>query len=276
MQENIFESILKVQEDELKRIRKLYFPLIKKGIIAGYNLYPKQFDYSKGKLFLNYLHSDLKLSDRHFKELSLKIKKRTDVNLEERVTINNKLIDRTEKIDREADYLTTTSWEDPPNMRYFDLNGTELPREEAKGEDQVIGESYQYDLLIRVKDESELRALVDSFKIFASKYMLDRKGRKIMVNKRMVLNNSAVFSSYDIPLLVCTCTNNRKPSKLEDFILINQIDIKEHLGEMPIMWSTLLKTKTKYLCGLFNERNQEVTVKKRYALRVFVEDYLEA
>lgn len=60
-----FEKIVQANESDLQQIRSKYFPLIEEGIITGYNLYPGLFDCSKGKFFLNYLHSDLGKKDRH-------------------------------------------------------------------------------------------------------------------------------------------------------------------------------------------------------------------
>ncbi len=116
-----FEELILKNEKDLQRIRSIYFNLIKNEIITGYNLYPKLFDYSQGNLFLNYLHSDLKPEDRHFQELYKIL--RSEGFLEEIIVINDELVDSREIIEREADYITQSNWENPLNMRYFDFKG---------------------------------------------------------------------------------------------------------------------------------------------------------
>ena len=204
------------QEDDLRKIRNKYFHLIESGIITGYNLYPTLFDYSKGKLFLNYLHSDLKPEDEHFKELSGIL--REESLLEERVRVSNKIVDNRQIIERHADYLTQAEWEDPTSMRYFTFDGRELRLDEAKqlGID-VIGESLQYDLLIGVKNERELRKLINLFKKYTSKYKLNRRGSKVKNNGSAIINRSAISGSWDIPLLICTANYGIKPVTLQDF-----------------------------------------------------------
>ena len=174
-----FEELIRKHEEDLQRIRDKYFSLIEVGIITGYNLYLSLFDYSDGRLFLNYLHSDLRLEDRHFQELSEIL--RVEGFLEEKMIINDELVDRKDTIERETDYITRPNWEDPINMRYFDFNGEELSQEEAKAlKKNIVGESLQYDSLFRVKDESELRKLINLFKKYTSKHLLDKRGKEII------------------------------------------------------------------------------------------------
>ena len=264
-----FEELILKSEKDLQRIRSIYFPLIDKRIITGYNLYHNLFDYSNAKLFLNYLHSDLKPEDKHFQELSRILK--LEGFLEERIIINNKLVDREEIIEREADYITRPHWKDPKDMRYFDERGIELSRDEAKnlGKD-IIGESFQYDLLLRVSNEKELRRLVDLFKNYVSKDKLDKHGRKIIGK-----NQSAIFGAQDIPLLVCTTKNNKKPPYLVDFLKVNQFDIPEKLGNISITLSTLVGSKSKELQKFLDKQGYKIRSTKKYAFRIFVEYYLD-
>ena len=125
-----FEELIKTNERDLTRIRSQYFPLIANEVITGYNLYLTLFDYSQGRLFLNYLHSNLKPGDAHFRELSEKLMDKGFI--EERIVVDSEVIDKERIIAREADYLTRADWEDPPNMRYFDFSGREIPAEKAK------------------------------------------------------------------------------------------------------------------------------------------------
>jgi len=78
---------LLINEEFLKIIRNRYFPLIKSNIITGYNLYSDQFDHSSGELFINYLHSELKHSDRHLLELNQLLQ--AEGFLEEKIIINH-------------------------------------------------------------------------------------------------------------------------------------------------------------------------------------------
>ncbi|MEK6861334.1 MAG: hypothetical protein AABY07_05165 [Nanoarchaeota archaeon] len=70
MEKLTFEELLRRNEEDLCRIRSQFFPLIENGTITGYNIYQSVPNYSDGGLFLDYLHAYLRLSDRHFKELS--------------------------------------------------------------------------------------------------------------------------------------------------------------------------------------------------------------
>lgn len=269
-----FEELIKEHEEDLQRIRNKYFTLIADGIITGYNLYSKLFDYSKGRLFLNYLHSELRPEDRHFKELSEIL--RTKGFLEERIIINDGLVDREETLEREADYITRASWDDPLDMRYFDFYGKELTREEAKVlRGDVVGESLQYDLLLRVKDEPELRKVVDLFKEYASMHILDKNGRKIIKNNDYVENENAIYNAWDTPLLICTNKSNKKPRNLYDFLAVNQFNILEQFGNNSIILSTLLRTKSKKFHKILEERKDKFQFDKKYAPRVFVEDYID-
>ncbi len=269
-----FEELIKKHEKDLQRIRNKYFSLVEGGIISGYNLYPSLFDYSKGRLFLNYLHSDLRLEDRHFKELSEIL--RTKGFLEERIIINDGLVDREETLEREANYITRASWEDPLNMRYFDFDGKELTREEAKAlRRNIIGESFQYDLLLRIKDEPELRKVVDLFKEYASMHILDKNGRKIINNNNYVENENAIYNAWDTPLLICTSKSNKKPENLYDFLIVNQFNILEQLGNISIILSTLVRTKSKEFHKILEERKDKFQFDKKYAPRVFIEDYID-
>ena len=269
-----FEELIKTNERDLTRIRSQYFPLIANEVITGYNLYLTLFDYSQGRLFLNYLHSNLKPGDAHFRELSEKLMDKGFI--EERIVVDSEVIDKERIIAREADYLTRADWEDPPNMRYFDFSGREIPAEKAKSsKKELIGETLQYDWLIKLNNEEELRQVIDIFKAYAGKFQLDNYGRKIMIDSDPQHNRKAVSEAWEIPLLVCTSTDNKKPSILIDFLRVNQFNISERLGEVPITLSTLVRAKSKELKNFLQEQSHNINLIKKYALRVFVENYID-
>lgn len=272
MEKPIFEELLRRNEEGLHRIRTVYFPLIRGGVITGYNIYPKPSLTDEG-LCLHYLHSDLKPKDRHLRELIDKLKMKGGVDLEERITVNDQLFDRTEIIERNADYRTRPSWKDPVKMRYFSFEGRELSAREIKlNRRGVIGESVQYDLLIRVRDISELRKLVDLFKKYTSKDKLDRKGSKIKYEGRRVKNPDAILESWSIPLLICRSDTNQKPRNLRDFVSVAQFCIKETLGDKPVVISSLSGSKKKLFRRFLEEGGISFVADKRYVLRVFVDE----
>jgi len=262
MSEPTFSELLK-NESELQRIRETYFPLIEIGIISGYNIYPYLIDYPKG-LFLNYLHSDLKDNDKHIIELSSKL--RMKVNLEERIVINNKVVDRKEILERNADYLTDPNWDDPPNTRYFALDAIEISKENTNN-DEIIAESLQYDLLLRVANQSELRTIIDIFKKYASKFRLNEKGSLIRVK-----NNEAITNSWEVPLLICTSNSNKKPSVLYDFLTVKQFEIVESIAGRPITLGILVRNKAVDLQAFLNDSGCGFRISKKYVLRVFAEE----
>lgn len=264
-------------ENDLKRIRENYFPLINQEIITGYNLYPtdNMFNYSQGEIFLNYLHSDLRPRDKHYQELCKRLKEE-DFSLEDRILINDELVDRETLIGRNADYLTRPGWSNPPNIRYFDTEGNEISAEKAKKSKRrmIIGESFQYDMLIRVKDEPELRKAIDLFKKYASQYKLNKRGEIIQMDGEDVENEDQIYRSWEIPLLLCTTKNDRKPKDLYDFLTVKQFNINEQLNKISIMLSTLVKSKREELEKILKRRGIEPQINKKYVLRVFV-DYVE-
>ncbi len=273
MKEEKFVQLLKERESALHRIRLKYFHLIRDRIITGYNLYQKPFTQSSG-LSLTYMHSNLKPEDIHFKELTDKLRK-FDF-LKESVVINDRLIEMKDRIEREADYITKADWENPMGTRYFDFDGIELSENEAKKIGDVIGESFQYDLVFRVENEDELVHLVSFFKHYTSKFRLDRHGKKLIKNDDFVVNNDAIEGAWDIPLLVCTTEDDKKPKNLVDFLAVRQFDVLETLVDRNVTLSTLVRKYVKELQASLTKIGIVPQIYKKYALRVFVEDYIDA
>lgn len=272
MKSKRLEEQLRENEGELQRIRAKYFPLIASGIISGYNLYLDQFDYSKGSLFLNYLHSELYHNSVHILEL-FKILNNEGFT-EQKPIVNNGLMNRHKILERKADYIVEDDWK-KEKMRYFDTFGRELSENELSEEGlKVIGEGLQYDLLLRITNEKELRKIVDLFKRYTSKDMLDEFGRKIFYKNIPVKNKDAIIGAWDIPLLVCTNKLDKKPKKLQDFLAINQFEIQENLNKIPITISTFVKGRTNELETRLESMEIKAKKSKKYTLSVFVEGYL--
>lgn len=274
MPQTKFEELLEENEEDLKIIRSKYFPLIEKRIITGYNLYPSLFDYSQGELFLNYFHSDLRPEDKHFQELSEILQGKGF--LEKIVIVNSELVNGKEISERLADYITEPDWQDPFNMRYFDYEGNEISTSVAKGlGEETIGESLQYDMLIRVKNEQELRRLVDLFKKYVSKHKLSKSARIILENLDPVENKYAISKAHKVPLLVCTSKKNKKPKNLDDFLSVKQFIIPETLGDNSVILSTLVRKNAKELKSALNKGKIIPQIGKKYVLRLFVEEYID-
>jgi len=105
---------------------------------------------------------------------------------------------------------------------------------------------------------------------------LDRQGRKIIEDGKPKYNGNAISEAWDIPLLLCTCAKNQKPKDLIDFLRVNQFNIDEKLGNVPIILSTLVGTKTKELQEFLHKHSYNNRFIKKYALRIFVEEYIDA
>jgi len=270
-----FEKIIKENEKFNKRIRGTFFPLITEGMITGYNIYENLFDYTGANIFLNYLHSDLNSNDKHYKEITNILEKEGLTN--NILNISHELVDSKEIKERNAIYLTRPEWEDSPRMRYFLFDGTEISIKQAEelGID-VIGEVMQYDMVLKLKNETELRRITNLLKKYVAKFKIDEFGRKIKdANGNPSINNNAISNAWDIPLIICTTRDNKKPSLLKDFLKVNQFNIKYYLKDIPIIISTLVRKKHKNLKNFLLSDELKFNIKKKYALRTFVEDYID-
>lgn len=152
--------------------------------------------------------------------------------------------------------------------------GRELAFNEAKKLRDVIEESIQYELSIRITNKEELRKIIDLLKKYTSIFKLDRKGKKIKNNDEFIKNDLAIYEAWDIPLLVCRTSNNKKPSNLQDFLTVKEFKIAEQIGNNPLILTTIIGGKYKELRRLLQNRECKFEERKGYVLRVFVEDYL--
>ena len=271
-----FEQRIEENESNIIQIRSIFFPLIRDGIITGYNIYDKVPTYSPGKLFLNYLHSDLSPSHQHFQELT-KILEQEGLT-SNILNIGHELVDSSEIKERHAIYLTKPEWEDAPKMRYFLFDGTEVSQKEAEelGVD-LVGEVLQYDMLLKVKNETELRRITDLFKKYVASYRIDDFGRKIKDKDGVPTENTAaIHKSWDIPLLICTSSSNKKPRTLKDFLEINQFDISHRFGNNSVVISTIVRNKSRNLEQFLVTEGLDYEKNKKYVLRIFVEDYINS
>jgi len=192
----------------------------------------------------------------------------------EKSSTYGRLVSQKDIVDRYADYITRAEWDDPKGMRYFQRDGIEVSREEAEmlGKD-LIGENMQYDWMLKINSEEMLRATVDTIKLYASKIKLNSYGRKIFKNELALENKVCIQNAWDIPLLTCTHTDQRKPANLKDFLRVYEFQNREMVGDEQVVVSTLVKSNWKKLRQRLNINPVKV---KKYALRVFVEDYIEA
>lgn len=270
-----FEKLVRENEIDLQRIRTKYFPLIAERIITGYNLYPRLFDYSNGRLFLNYLHSDLRPDDRHFQELSDIL--RSEGLLECIVSVSDEVVDSRNPLPRKANYTTESDWEDPSDTSYFDLQGNKIPPNLAKAmRIPLVAEGVQYDLLLHARDQKELRRLVTFFKKYTSKTALDRYGKKRASSvDGFEENPQKIANAWDVPLLVCTSLDVSKPKVLRDFLRVSQINVQESLGGSVVVLTTLVRRNEDLLVSRLKGIEVNPQVRRKYVLRGFV-DYIEA
>jgi|SRR3989344_131109 len=275
MSESDFEKLLGENEADLARIRQTYFPLIKDRTITGYNLYTEEFDYSDSPYFLNYLHSNLKQGDNHLEEL-VEILKVGNLDIQSRMTIKERIIDRSQIGFRNAVYIVKPEWENPQNMNYFDPEGNPIQLDQGLKMRTLIGESVQYDLLLRIKDLKELRRTIDLFKKYTSELKLDKKGSIVKIRGRIsVPNHDAITNSWLVPLLFCSSSDDKKPKSSPDLLNIFDVRINEPIGNKTGVVSSLVKKRIKALLSTLDSKGIDYNVKNRYALRVFVEEYLD-
>jgi hypothetical protein len=177
-----------------------------------------------------------------------------------------------------ASYLTQANWKNSPFMKYFNFDGTEITYEKALSirKEGFIGEVLQYTLCIPATDEKELRYILDFFKEFTSHFLLDSYGRKkISVSGHEQRNPSAIPSSWDLPLLVCSTKTNKKPKSLRDFLAVHSFTVHLVFGRGHLCLQLLIRKKSEEF-GVFLRKNFfSYTSDKKYALRAFVEDYLD-
>ncbi|MDD5331562.1 MAG: hypothetical protein PHE43_01930 [Candidatus Nanoarchaeia archaeon] len=271
------QDLLAKNKKDLDQIRKKYIPKIGRDkIITGYNLYLEKFDYSDGNLFLNYLHSDLKSTDKHYREL-IKNFSENGFFLEEKVRVQDKLLNKIGTLERQAYYKTNLDeWDNPEGMIFYDVDGEMISSERVLSYTGIlIGESLQSDLLIKLGGMKELKKLVSLFKKYASIYKLDRNGRKLKgFDGDYIENVDAVTNSWDVPLLTITSKRNEYLN-LRDFVPVFQFDVEESLGETSIILSTLVGTNNQKVRKFLNSEKKCFETTKKYASRVFMEDYID-
>ena len=263
-------------ESLLSSIRNIFFPLIKNKIITGYNVYPSYPITGGFPYFIHYLHSDLTGRHKHYRELADILEERGF--LKKAIRINDKLIDTHEVIDRQADYIAMASWKNPQKMRYFTPDCREITKKEAKKRREVIGEGEQYDLIIAVNNDNELKDLRRIFKKNASKFIIDRFGRVVEdKNQEPRKNKNPVYNAWEVPLLVCTSNNDIKPRYLTDFLKVRQFNITYSTDPgVSVIISSLVRNNAGKFRQFLTEKNFDFAESKKYALRVFVEDYIDS
>src|SRR3989344_7995483 len=150
--------------------RNLLFPIIREGIITGYNLYRERFT-TDSPFTVTYFHSDLKIpSSRHLRELTDKLKDECDQRITERITDS--------VIARIAAYKVG-EWEaNPRNIKFFDVDGNEIPLKDIDyHEGIIIAEGRQYELNLRVENKKELRRLLKVMNRTVNFYEIDKYGK---------------------------------------------------------------------------------------------------
>ena len=81
---------------------------------------------------------------------------------------------------------------------------------------------------------------------------------------------------WEVPLLICTTADNKKPNCLYDFITVSQFNISEKLADKEVQISTLVKDRTKKLQKALLKNGDKIKPIEKYVIRVFVEDYIDA
>jgi len=222
-------------------------------------------------MFINYLHSRLKSTDPHFIELVSALKEE-GIDIDRELVIENKLEKRHEVSRRKAIYLTRLEWEiGLEDARYFDSEGNEISQEELsylKG--PVFKEQLQYDLLIRINDEEELRSIIKKLRKTTAKFKLNKKGS--LGKKPYKQNLNQISNAWEIPLLLCT-TKGKKPKNLDDFLKVYEFIVPEQVGGTNLFLSTLCRKKKKTLEQELKGIDSNVNI--RYALRAFIEQYID-
>ncbi len=259
----------------LGEIRKIFFPLIKNGIITGYNIYASYYFSQEFPYVLHYLHSDLTKRHKHYKELTVILE--AEGLLTKITRITDRLMNTSELIDRVADYSTRPGWKDPMQIRYFTFNGIEVSKRAAKRIGEVIAEGKQYDLIIKASNEDEVKELKKIFKKRAAKYKIDKFGRIVMdAVQEPVQNKNTIYNAWEIPLLFVTSKTHCKPKSLTDFLKVKQFYITYPVHErISVVINTLVRSKADEFRHFLVETNLEFKELKGYALRIFVDDYID-
>ncbi|MEK6936701.1 MAG: hypothetical protein AABW58_01370 [Nanoarchaeota archaeon] len=217
---------------ELKRFRRIFFPLIANGTISGYNHYPKVHK-RKARFLVNYLHANLGRKpdgrdEDHKAELTDKIKISGLAHLVRRV--------HKDVIERIAMYRLKTDWLNE-DLRLYDEHGNPLNHQDALLYGGVIiGEGKQYDLAIEVANGRDLKELLNLFGKITNKYKIDNSGNLIEIEGKKLENQEAISDAWEVPIIL---VSTKRRTDLDGFDRIKKIIIKKNQSEI----STLIDKK---------------------------------
>ncbi len=252
-------------ERKLSFYRRKFFPLIRDNVVTGYNVY-KKIPSVESRFAVDYLHSELGENDAHRGEFFDLLK-----DFDRGIPIE-KVSESV--VDRDAVYETLPEWENPEDMRFFDVYGNPIPRSELLDfEGRVIGESLQYDLAIPVEDERQLLDLIDVFnkKLYGKQiderglFKLDESGKKIINEDRLPSN------PWEIPLIVIRADEKKE---FKTFQKIDLFQIWERGGRENIIQSLCDKESSRFEIRLKGMPEFEFQILKRFVNNLFVSEYI--
>lgn len=229
MAEQGLENLLRSNEKDLVRIRRRLFPAVVERVITGYNIYRGSSEYEEGKIYVNYLHAHLghilTLAGMMQQEFRGEIGDVTEERLKERC----------------ATYVTDPSWDTQLGIRYFDESCVERHRRDVLGKELaiVIGETVQSDWLLECESERDLIRVIKFLKRYASKGILDKKGRLIKRgSENFEKNRFAVTDSWEVPFITIK-RSDKKVLNLPDFSLVKELIMADVVGTKPVIISAL-------------------------------------
>ena len=184
--------------------------------------------------------------------------------------------------DRYAAYVQDPRWKAGRNIRCFKFDGTEISLGEAVcTKREFVVEQRQYELRLKADDEVALRRIIDVFKRFTSKvklgfhggFLRDKEG-KVVENTDNVGKKNYIYNSWNVPLM--TLAAKKKPSNLRDFLLIYNFSIPLSDTQGRVFVRSLVRGRADDFKQFLTEQCLTYSTEKRYALRVFIDEYVEA
>lgn len=187
------------EDEELKRIRSIFFPAIGIQIITGFNLYPaKENSQDEGNIRISYLHEDL-LEDRlHYMQIKHMLEEYCDQIKIERI--------KHEVINRFSSYHLEEKWR---TDKYFLIDQTPVEEKDVdaliKQDITVIGCGSQNELIIKC-EKKDMEYILEQFRLYSNKYEIDADtGEFVLIqgtNKRKPNSNETWDEAWDIPCII--------------------------------------------------------------------------
>lgn len=250
----------KFNADLLRKWRQTLFPAIGQGIITGYNIYVDR-SLPDAPYVMRYLHAGLGIDDQgnanpHREALLEVLKKEADIKSIARTVYTI--------VDRLAVYKRGEWKNDPPKVKYFNLNGGEIQRDHVPIYDSLaIIEDKQFELSIAIGDERGAHHVLDNLDKYTYKFLLDAKW-----NLTDKTNPFAIIGAWDFPLII---VNASQPLMRGDLTNIQEILIFDEDHDL----CSLVRKQTRQFEEYLDNLLINYKTATRQANKLFAQGYID-